>query len=52
MVPNGMKRTVRVPHWSDEAHLGRHVGELERESQSCSEDATLTVDKDQNTVNH
>jgi len=32
---------VRVPHWSDEAHLGRHVGELEREGQSCSEDATL-----------
>jgi len=32
---------VRMPHWSDEAHLGRQVRELGREGQPRSEESTL-----------
>jgi len=32
---------VRMPHWCDEAHLGRHVRELRREGQSRFEETTL-----------
>lgn len=41
-----------MPHWSDEAHLGRQVRELGRESQPRFEESTLAGVKDQHTENH